>query len=488
MRGEDRISLRPRGRKRNARAHFHYEGACRGIVPARNFYPMNIPRPTRRSFLKSTLAAGVAPLLLPTRLWAAETAPNARLNLGFIGIGKQMRGLMSGFLAKENVQGVAVCDVDTTRRNDGKKQVEDFYTKKNDASFKGCQTYTDFRELLARKDIDAVVIATPDHWHAIIGIAAAQAGKDIYCEKPLTQTVHEARALVDAVRKNDRVFQTGSMQRSSREFFIACSLVRNGVIGKVSRVEAGFGGPGKPCDLPEQPVEGGLDWDMWLGPAPLRAYNEILSPRGVHTHFPMWRMYREYGGGMVTDWGAHHLDITQWGLGADDSGPIEVIPPSDWQTAQSGGKLIYKEGVEVTHIAENGVTFYGSDGEVFVNRGKIRVKVKGVEKAKFVAKEDQPALKDQLDALEKEFLGNAFVKLYASTDHKQDFLDAVKSRSKPICDVEIGARSVTACHLLNFGYYYGKKFQWDPATNNFANGTGDAKWLTRDYRGQWKVS
>mgnify|MGYP000172408734 CR=1 FL=1 len=449
---------------------------------------MNLPRPTRRSFLKATLAAGVAPLLLPARIWAAETKPNSRLNLGFIGMGKQMRGVMGGFLSKENVQGVAVCDVDTNRRNDGKKQVEDFSTKKNDTSFKGCASYTDFRELLARKDIDAVVIATPDHWHAIIGIAAAQAGKDIYCEKPLTQTVHEARALVDVVRKNDRVFQTGSMQRSSREFFIACSLVRNGVIGKVSRVEAGFGGPGKPCDLPEQPAEAGLDWDLWLGPAPLRAYNEILSPRGVHNHFPMWRMYREYGGGMVTDWGAHHLDITQWGLGADDSGPIQVVAPPDWETAQSGGKLIYKDGVEVTHIAENGVTFYGSDGEVFVNRGKIRVTVKGVQKAKFVAKEDQPALKDQLAALEKEFLADPKVKLYASADHKQDFLDAIAKRSKPICDVEIGARSVTACHLLNFAYNYGKTFQWDPATNTFANGTGDAKWLKRDYRGAWKVA
>ena len=160
-----------------------------------------------------------------------------------------------------------------------------------------------------------MVIATPDHWHAIIAIAATDAGKDIYCEKPLTDTIHEARALVQAVRSQQRVFQTGSMQRSMPEFRTACELVRNGVIGKISRVEAGFGGPAKWCDLPAEPMEPGLDWDMWLGPAPLRDYNEILSPRGVNKHFPMWRMYREYGGGMVTDWGAHHLDIAQWGLG-----------------------------------------------------------------------------------------------------------------------------------------------------------------------------
>ena len=448
---------------------------------------MNLPRPSRRSFLKATLAAGVAPLILPSRIWAAETKPNSRLGLGFIGIGKQMRGHVSGFIGKSEVQAIAVCDVDTNRRNDGKKQVEDLYAKKTGTDFKGCEAYNDFRELLARKDIDAVVIATPDHWHTLIALAAAEAGKDIYCEKPLTQTIHEATSLVAGVRKRDRVFQTGSQQRSSREFRVACELVRNGVIGKVSRVEAGFGGPGKMCDLPEQPVEAGLDWDMWLGPAPMRPYNEILSPRGVHTHFPLWRLYRDSGGGYVTEWGAHHLDITQWGLGADQSGPVEVIPPSDWQTAEAGAKLRYADGVEVTHIKENGVTFFGSEGEVYVNRGKFKLTLKGVEKAKFIAKEDKPSLNEQLDAVEKEFLTDAKVKLYASTDHKQDFLDAIKKRSRPICDVEVGARSVIACHLTGLAYYHGQKFQWDPAKNNFASG-GEAKWLTRDYRGPWVVA
>jgi hypothetical protein len=167
---------------------------------------------------------------------------------------------------------------------------------------------------------------------------------------------------------------------------------------------------------------------------------------------------------------------------------VEVIPPSDWETAQFGAKLIYKDGVEVTHIAENGVTFYGTDGEIYVNRGKFKMTLKGVEKAKSLAKEDQPPLNDQLDKVEKEFLADAKVKLYASTDHKQDFLDAIKKRSKPICDVEIGARSVIACHLTGLAYYHGKKFQWDPAKSDFAGGTGDAQWLTREYRGQWKVA
>jgi predicted dehydrogenase len=449
---------------------------------------MNSPRTSRRSFLRSTLAAGVAPLLLPSRIWSAETQPYDRLTLGFIGIGRQARGLMSGFLAKPETQTVAVCDVDTTRRNDGRKQVEDHFAKQSGASYKGCEAYGDFRELLGRKDIDAVVIATPDHWHAIIAIAAASAGKDIYCEKPLTETIHESWSLVSAVRKNSRVFQTGSMQRSSREFRIACELVRNGVIGKISRVTAGFGGPPKPCDLPGQDAEAGLNWDMWLGPAPMRPYNEILSPRGVHTHFPAWRNYREYGGGGVTDWGAHHLDIANWGLGADDSGPLEITPPSNWETAASGVKLRYANDVEVTHIAENGVTFFGSDGEVFVNRGKFRLSLHGADKAKFLAKEDLPPLSAQLDSVEKEFLADAKVKLYASTDHKADFLGAIKSRQRPATDVEIGARSATGCHLINLAYYHGQRMQWDPAKIEFTGGTGKAEWLTREYRGDWKVA
>ncbi|HYR58981.1 MAG TPA: Gfo/Idh/MocA family oxidoreductase, partial [Chthoniobacteraceae bacterium] len=436
---------------------------------------------SRRSFLKSTLAAGVAPLILPSRIWSAETKPNDRLTIGFIGIGKQARGLMSGFLSKAETQTVAVCDVDRTRREDGKKQVETFYAKQTGSDFKGCDAQNDFRELLGRKDIDAVVIATPDHWHALIAIAAAKAGKDIYCEKPLTHTIHEAWTLVGAVRKNQRVFQTGSMQRSSREFRVACELARNGVIGKIMRVTAGFGGPAKPCDLPAQELEDGLDWDFWLGPAPSRPYNEVLSPRGVHNHFPAWRAYREYGGGGVTDWGAHHLDIAHWGLGADSSGPLEITPPADSEHAEAGVKLRYADDVEVEHVKENGVTFFGPDGEIYVNRGKIKVTVKGAEKAKFLAKEDKPSLNEQLDALEKEFLANAKVKLYASTDHKADFLAAIKSRKPPIADVEIGARSVTGCHLINLAYYHGKPMKWDPAKNNFAKGSGDAKWLTRDY-------
>ena len=441
----------------------------------------------RRSFLKSILATGVAPLLLPARLWAAPVGPNDTIRLGFIGCGIQSRGLMNGFLGKSNTKVVAVCDVDTTRREDHKRIVETFYTTQSGTEFKGCTVHADFRELLARQDIDAVVIATPDHWHAIIAVAAAVAGKDIYCEKPLTDTVFEATALIAAIQKHNRVFQTGSMQRSAREFRVACELVRNGVIGKVSHVHAGFGGPAKPCDLPAEPVEPGLDWDMWLGPAPMREYNSILSPRGVNKHFPMWRMYREYGGGMITDWGAHHLDITHWGLDMDRSGPVEIIPPADWSNAQQGARLIYQSGVEVTHIADNGVTFIGTDGEVHVNRRKIKLTLKGKVEASYMTKEDKPSLDEQLETLETKYLSNAKTRLYASTDHKSDVLNALLSRKQPIADVETGARTVICCHLLGFAYYHGQPLKWNPVANEFAGGTGDAKWLHREYRGAWKL-
>ncbi len=446
---------------------------------------MSTLRTSRRSFLRATLAAGVAPLFLPSHIWSAETKPNDRLALGFIGCGKQAGGLMNGFLNKGETQTVAVCEVDMNRRSHAKKQAEEFYAKKTGTDYQGCAEFNDFRELLAREDIDAVVIATPDHWHALIGIAAAKAGKDIYGEKPLTQTIHEARSLVDAVRENQRVFQTGSMQRSSEEFRVACELVRNGVIGKIGRVETGFGGPGVWCDLPGEKMEEGLDWNLWLGPAPMRDYNAILSPRGVHDHFPDWRKYREYGGGMVTDWGAHHLDIAQWGLGMDDSGPVKIIPPADWKQAQSGAKLVYANGVEVLHIPENGVTFFGTDGEVYVNRGKFKLTLGG--KVKYDSTAKGANTREVVDAAEKELLADAKVKLYRSDDHKADFIACIETRKPPITDVEIGARTVTCCHLMNLAYYHGQPIQWDPAKNEFAGGTGDPAWLAREYRGEWKV-
>jgi predicted dehydrogenase len=235
-------------------------------------------------------------------------------------------------------------------------------------------------------------------------------------------------------------------------------------------------------------AETGLDWNLWLGPAPIRGYNSILSPRGVHNHFPAWRHYWEYGGGAVTDWGAHHFDIAQWGLGMDDSGPSEILPPSDWQTAQKGVKLLYANGVEVEHISENGVTFFGTDGKVYVNRGKFAYEYGGRALARYLSNQDKPALAQQLDAVERDFLAGATVKLHPSGDHRANFLDCMRSRQRPICDVEIGARSVSVCHLVNFAYRYGKPLRWDPRREQFLDGTGDPRWLWRDYRGPWRLA
>lgn len=446
---------------------------------------------SRRNFLRNlSVSAAVAPFVIPTQAWSAQTPPNGKLTMGFIGMGKQAQGLLNNFIKRSDTHVVAVCDVDTTRRNDAKKRVDTFY-KNSD-----CQAYTDFRDIIKRKDIDAVCIATPDHWHTFPTLAALRAGKDVYCEKPLTHNIHEAIEIMKAVEKNKRVLQTGSMQRSSKEFRVACELVQNGVIGKISHVECSFGGPGVPYDLPEEAMEPGLDWDMWCGPAPKLAYNSVLSPRGVHTHFPNWRNYKEYGGGMVCDWGAHHLDIAQWGLGMDHSGPVEVIPPGDI-TAKKGCKLVYANGIYVEHINGFGVHFFGSKGEVKVNRGKFVLIVEGKTIAEY-APDDRKA-KDpsapkptttcaaEVLKAEQAYLQDAKIKLYNSTSHFDDFMACVQSRKKPITSEIVGAHSAICCHLMNQAYYNHAGFKWDPDKYKFIGGTGDPKWLTRDYRSPWKV-
>jgi predicted dehydrogenase len=438
---------------------------------------------SRRSFLKGAV---VAPFILPSRIWAAETKPNSLLTMGFIGMGKQSRGLLGGFLGNDT-KVLAVCDVDTTRRDNAKKKVDDYYAKKG-ATSADCAAYNDFREIIARKDIDAVCIATPDHWHTYIAVAALRARKDVYCEKPLTQNIHESVVLLQAVDANRRILQTGSMQRSSKEFRIACELVRNGAIGKVQRVECSFGDPGVPCDLPEEEMEPGLDWNMWLGAAPVRPYNSILSPRGMHDHFPHWRKYREFGGGSVTDWGAHHLDIAQWGLGMDASGPVQTLPAPTGELR--GAKLVYANGVTVEHKDGFGVHFFGSEGEVQVNRGKFVFKRGDETIASYTNSAEDKKVTScaaQVQKAERAFLANAKIKLYESKNHLSDFLECVKSRKKPITSEQVGARSAICCHLLNQTYYHGQSLRWDPARLAFKDRSAKAEWLTRDYRRPWVV-
>jgi predicted dehydrogenase len=403
--------------------------------------------------------------------------------MGVIGTGTQMRGLLGKFLQYDEVKVIAVCDVDTTRRNAAKETVDKKYGNSD------CKAVNDFREITENKEINAVCIATPDHWHAIISISALANGKDVYCEKPLTHNIHEAIAVTEAARKHKRVLQTGSMQRSSQEFRVAAELVRNGVIGKVESIGIAIGGPAKPNANPQEDMEPGLDWDRWCGPGPLAPYSSVLSPRGVHKHFPQWRMTREYGGGMICDWGAHHIDIAQWGLGMDENGPVEVVAPDNWESAQRGAKLIYANGTVLEHKEGKGASFYGTEGEVHVNRGKFEITMKNGKQFRFWDKEQDKgvSLQGAYTLAEREFLANAKTKLYVSKDQIADFLNCVKSREKPICDVGSGASSAIACHLMNFAYYYGAKAKWNPTEHKFISG-GEDKWLTRAYRGEWKVA
>lgn len=442
---------------------------------------MNLSRSfSRRNFLKTAAIAGAAPFILPSGLLGAE-APGKRITIGFIGTGKQGLGLLRACLPRSDVQVVAVSDVDTTRREHAKKLVETEYAKDTKSGqFKGCETFNDFRDLLARKDIDAVVIATPDHWHALNAIAAANAGKDIYCEKPMSHTVLEGRAMVNAVRQNKRVLQTGSMQRSMPEFRATCELLRNGVIGTVSRVEAAVGG-GPPvfCNLPAEEMEPGLDWNFWLGPAQARPYNSELCPRGLAKTYPNWRHYRGYGGGKVADWGAHHFDIVQWAFDYDNSGPVEFFPTTD-PANQSGVSWRYANGLKVTHLSStNGITFYGDQGKIYVTRGKFQLWLGDQLKAETM---------DSYEPLLKKLLPKNAVRLYRSTNQISDWVKCIRSREKPVCDVETGQRSATVCNLANAVYFSGQGFKWNPQTETFADGTGDPAWLTREYRAPWKLA
>ncbi|MCL1921641.1 MAG: Gfo/Idh/MocA family oxidoreductase [Kiritimatiellaeota bacterium] len=441
----------------------------------------------RRMFLKGATCAS-APFILPSHIWAAETGPNDRIVMGCIGMGTQLRGLMNGFIHQDGVQVVAVCDVNTTLREDAQRIANEYYAKnpaKGTADVKG---YNDFREVIARKDINAIVIATPDHWHAIQTVAALNAGKDVYCEKPLTHNVNEAIEVIRASEKNKRIVQTGSMQRSSIEFRVACELARNGAIGKIKHVVASFGGPARPYDKKEaEEMEPGIDWNMWLGPAQMAPYSKEVCPPGIQRGFPNWRGYREFGGGGVTDWGAHHLDIAHWGLGMDQSGPVEIVPVEGKHEAE----LTYSNGIKVYHKGGFGCEFHGEDGVVRVNRGRFTF-TRGEEKvAWFNGNEDEASKGTSCHAqvlkAEKEYLADAKVKLYATKgDHLRDFITCMRSREQPCTNAETGGRTAIACNLLNQAYYNKTKIVWDPKALKLGAGC-DPKWLTRDYRAPFKV-
>ena len=405
---------------------------------------------SRRRFLVGTAAAVAGPMILPKSAWGA----NEKIQVGVIGIGIQGAfhlGQLSHHSA--NAQVVAIGEIYRMFRELGVQRC---------GGESKCKGYNDYRELLAREDIDAVLMAVPDHWHASMVVDAAKAGKDIYCEKPLSLTVFEARAMASAVRKYGRVFQTGSQQRSSWEFRRACELVRNGYIGKILKVTAGVGGPSGECNLPAEPVPDGLDWDRWIGPAPYRPFNAVLRPAHNNT-FPNWRNYRDFSGGGMTDWGAHHFDIAPWGLGMDESGPVEVRPPNGKDVREL--TYVYGNGIPLIRTGD-GVVFYGTEGTVHVNRGRLDTTPESLRSVAFKSSD---------------------TRLYASDDHHGDWIQCIRSRQRPICDVEVGARSVTVCHIGNIASWLGRALKWDAKAERFVGDEEANRWLQRAYREPYRL-
>ena len=416
---------------------------------------------SRRHFLTSLAASAV---MAPTILRAESR--RERLNIAFIGYGKRAYGVMNQALGQKDVRIVAICEVEGIRRAKAKEVVEKRYAEEmKSGSYKGCRAYVDYREMFEKEDLDGVVIMTPDHLHMHPALLAAKKKIDIYCEKPLTHHIAEGRLLVSTVAKNQVIFQTGSQQRSEfgGRFRTAVEMILAGRIGQLKTIRVGVGGSPIPCDLPAQPKPDNVDWDLWLGPAPLREYHEDLCPKGLHNHFPAFRKYEEFAGGMLADMGAHHFDIAQWAMGMDASGPVSIEPPAD---GDSGLKFTYANGVEMFHGGRSGCTFEGSEGTIYVDRS--------------VLESDKKEILLPLDAGARRFT--------SPTDHLRDWIDCVKTRKSPICTAETGHRSATVCHLANIGYKLRRKLTWDPVTERFTNDVAANALTSRKNRSGWEYA
>ncbi len=422
---------------------------------------------SRRNFLRrgSALAAsGLAlPYLIPSGVLAFQGRPGANdlIGIGGIGVGRQGGAIFRNAAGRAITRVVAVADVNKPR------------AEKMAASLGG-EAYQDYRELLDRKDIDAITTATPDHWRALVTVHACQAGKDVYAEKPLTLTIREGRLMTQAVRKYKRVLQTGSQQRSQAANRLGCELIRNGRIGKVHTViGSNYPSPWE-CDFPGQTVPDGLDWDMWCGPNPLVPYHpDLYAPRSN----PGWISFRPYSGGEMTGWGAHGLDQVQWALGMDESGPVEVwtegepFDPPTYSAPESrsrGEKMCsspmifyrYPDGtvLKLDNGNPGGAIFIGDEGKIEIFRGRVTSNPAGIV---------------------KEPLKDSDLRLHRSDDHMQNWLDCIKSRERPIADVEIGHRSATVCHLGNIARFVGRKLRWDPVKEEFQDDADANTYLDR---------
>lgn len=413
----------------------------------------NLPHFTRRQFLRRAAAAGIAvsvPYYIPSGVLAAEGKPGANDKIGIagIGIGRQGTGVLRNALNCPESRFVGIADVYLPRAEQMCEKL-------------GGKPYQDYRKLLERDEVDAVVTATPDHWRALVCIHACQAGKDIYAEKALSLTIREGRLMVEAARKYDRVFQVGSQQRSQAVNRISCEFIRSGKLGAISEVVGcNYPSPWE-CAFPEQPVPEGLDWDMWCGPAPLVPFHkDLYAPRAN----PGWLSFRPYSGGEMTGWGAHGLDQIQCALGMDDSGPVEVwtegprFDPPTYAQPESRARgdaackvpmIFYRYANGVTVKLDNGSggggIFFGEKGKMDLSRGRVNT--------------NPPEIAEEINQQAKG----------GDQDHVRNWIDCIKSRAKPVADVEIGHRSTTVCHLGNIARWTGRRLRWDPAKEVFAD-------------------
>ncbi len=422
----------------------------------------------RRRFLAHAAGALCAPMLITSRTRGA-VQPSNRLTFALIGCGGMGRANLHDFMNKPGVQVLAVCDPDRARRLSTRDDVLKRYAeRRRSGTYAGCDAYNDYRDLLARDDIDCVIVGSPDHWHALHVVHAARAGKDIYGEKPLSLTVAQGREMVRAVQRYARVFQTGSQQRSDARFRQACELVRNGRLGRIHRVICGLPGGEITGNHPPIDPPDGFDYDLWLGPAPAEPYC------AHRTHYE-FRHILDYSGGKLTDWGAHHIDIAQWALGTMDSGPTRIEGqgefPRDglWNAAVTYDiRCSYDSGVEliITSRAPNGVRFEGDRGTLFVTRGHI---------------EADPA------EILREQIGEHEDRLPVSNDHRMNFIECVRSRTEPVAPIEHAHRSIAIAHLGNISMRLGRPIRWDPATETIADDPTASRMLDRAMRGPWSL-
>ena len=456
---------------------------------------------SRRSFLKaaakgtvtSAIVARCFPAIVPASVFG-RTPPSNRVNVGAIGTGRISRGHdLPGIWRYDGARIVAVCDLDSERMEGARKLVNGYYSKQAGKSYDGVTGYVDYGELLSNKDVDAVVISTPDHWHALIAIHAVQAGKDVYLQKPASLTIAEGRALSNAVQKSGRIFQIGSQQRSSPQFRYAAELVRNGRIGRLKTVEVGL--PVDPSGEvePEMAVPANLKYEQWLGSTPRAYYTEKRVHPQTGYDRPGWLRCEQFGAGMITGWGAHHIDSAHWAMGTEQTGPVEI---SGWAEFPSHGlwdvhgkfktEGLYEGGVRmiISDSFPNGLKFEGTEGWIFVSRGNESVTTSDPA-AKL---KDSQALAAGDPKIITSVIGPREIHLYESKEHHANWLDCVRSRKPTIAPVEVAHRSCSACLLHHIAMKLKRKVFWDPVKERFKNDDEANKMLSRPQRKPYTIA